>query len=70
MVDEKTKELLYNADKGYKYDKEGMKKLIAFTRDLIKEYDAKEVEVIPFITTDVPEGILEEEKELLTGLVL
>lgn len=74
MVDEKTKELLREAEenskiKNYKYTKEGMKKLTKDIREIVKESNAIEVEVIPFITSDVPE-MLDEQKEMLKGLII
>jgi len=73
MVDEKTKELVYdntNGQKLYKYTKEGMIKLLAEQRKINKEYDKKKVEIIPFITKDIPEDIMEEEKEALKGCLI
>jgi len=73
LTDPTTKELLYTDSKNnnFKYSKEGMKSLLDANRKLVKEYDAKEVEIIPFIVkkADLPE-LTEEEKEILTGLVI
>ena len=76
MVDEKTKELLYDLQGGgqnklYKYTKEGMKKFLEETRKITKEYDEKEIEIIPFFVKeeDLPE-MSEEEKELLKGCLI
>jgi len=69
LADEKTKEILYTADKQFRYDKEGYKKLNEFIRKINKEYAEKEVEVEPYILKDVPE-LLEEEKELLQGILI
>jgi hypothetical protein len=76
MVDEKTKELLYDItdphNKSYKYTKEGMKKLTEEFRKIVKEYDTKEVEVEPYFIKDtkyIPE-MLDEERELLTNLII
>jgi len=73
MVDGKTKELLYEGEgqeKTYKYDKEGAKKRNKENRELVDEFNEKEVEVEPFITTDIPEELSEYQKELLTGLII
>ena len=73
MVDEKTKELVYdntNGQKLYKYTKEGMIKMLSEQRKINKEYDKKKVEIIPFITKDIPEDIMEEEKEALKGCLI
>ncbi len=71
MVNEQTKELLKDTanPNAYKYTKEGMKKLTQDVRDIIKEFNKKEVEVIPFFTTDVPE-MMDEQKELLVGCLI
>jgi len=74
LVDEKTKELLYEGEgkeKSYKYSKDGMKALLEANRKLIKEFNKKEIEVIPFYISEenLPE-LLEGEREILTGLVI
>lgn len=71
LTDEKTKELLKGSDGNYKYSKEGMKALLAAQRALIKEYDSKEIEVVPFYikSEDLPE-LTDEEKETLKGLII
>jgi hypothetical protein len=75
MVDEKTKELLYGepdqrGNKPYKYDKEGMKKLLLETRKVVKKYESKSVDVIPYFSSVLPEKIEPEEKELLKGCLI
>lgn len=75
LTDKNTGEILYGeADKKggrpYKYSKEGLKNLNQYFRELTKEYDAKEYEVVPYISAFKPEGIEEEELELLKGVVL
>jgi len=74
LVDEKTKELLYDSsDKGgqklYKYTKDGMKKLLEDTRNIKKEYEKKEVKIEPYYASDVPD-MIEEEKEALKGCLI
>lgn len=74
LVDEKTKELLYGepderGNKPYKFSKEGMKSLMEANRKLIKEFDAKEVTVEPYICKDVPK-LEKEDEELLKGCIL
>ncbi len=72
LTDPKTKELLYSDDKGsFKYTLEGMKGLNEAYRDLMKEFEGREIEIIPFILKpeDVP-ALSEEEKEELTGLII
>ncbi len=71
MVDEKTKEILYSEDKqSYKITKDGMKKVNEQTRALHKEYEEKEVDVTPMISSEVPVELQEEDKELLKGLLI
>lgn len=69
LVDEKTKEILYNGN-AFKYNKEDMQNLVNFNRKIIKEYDEKEFDVIPCISSELPEGLEEEEKDLLKGLLI
>lgn len=71
LTDKTTGEILYTADKNFKFDREGTKAILEFNRKLTAEYDAKEVNIIPFIVKgkDLPE-LTSEEKEILTGLVL
>ncbi len=72
LVDEKTKEILYTDEfqKQYKFDKEGRQRLIDFIRKIDKEYNDKEIEIIPCISSEVPEELFEEDKELLRGLII
>lgn len=71
LTDPNTKELLKGADQQYKYGKEGMKALLEVNRKLMKEFDAKEIEVVPYFikAENLPE-LSEEEKLELTGLVI
>lgn len=75
LTDKDTGEILYGetnakGDRPYKYNKEGLKNLNQYFRDLTKEYDAKEYEVISYISSFVPEELSDENKELLKGSVL
>lgn len=71
LTDEKTKEILYNEKGGYKYSKEGLKKLLEVNRKILADYEKKEIEIEPFIVKeeDLPK-LTEEEKEQLKGLIL
>lgn len=71
LVDKNTKEILYGLNGSYKFTQEGLKAVFDFRRSLMKEYDEKQFEVIPFIVkeNDLP-TLSEEEKELLTGLII
>ena len=55
---------------GFATSKEGLLKFNADLIKLDKEYETKEVEIIPFISPTIPEGLSDEEKELLTGVVI
>jgi len=74
MTDPTTKELLYDSSRGpeqklFKYTKEGLKKFNDEVRKITKKYDAKEVEIIPNFTTDIPE-MFDEEKAELKGCLI
>ncbi|MFA5197693.1 MAG: hypothetical protein WC437_04730 [Patescibacteria group bacterium] len=72
LEDKNTKEILITKEnsRGFKYSKEGLKKCVAEERKTVDEFEKKEIEIIPFISSYVPEGLSEEDKELLTGLVI
>ena len=75
LEDKNTKEILIDKDnnRGYKYTKEGLKNCMKLERELLEEYDKKEIEVEPYITswTGSEYTILtDEEKELLKGIIL
>ena len=71
LTDDKTKELLKGTDNNYKYSKEGMKALLEANRKLMKEFDEKEIEVIPYFikSENLPE-LTEEQKEELKNLII
>jgi hypothetical protein len=71
LEDDKTHEILTDRanSRGYKYSKEGLKAVIDAEKKLIEKFNDKEVEVTPFITTNIPEEISTELKELLTGIL-
>ena len=71
LEDKTTKEVLIDKmnPRGYKFTKEGLKKCIAEERVAVEEFDKTEIEIIPFISSFVPE-LSDEDKEELTGLVL
>lgn len=73
LVDEKTKAILYNEDRrNYQFSKEGLKEVLKRNKEIAKEWEDKEFEVIPFICKDIPESVvlLDEEKELLEGVII
>lgn len=72
MEDEKTKEVLIDRmnSRGYKYSKEGLKNAMKQEADLMEKFNLKEIEIIPYITTSIPEELNDEVKEMLTGIVI
>lgn len=75
LEDPNTKEILIDRMnvRGFKYSKEGLKAVMKAEKALEEKHNAKEVEITPHITTAIPEeveALAEEQKELLTGLVL
>ena len=72
MENEQTKEILVdrNNPRGFKYTKEGLKKVMELERQLRKEYDEKIIEVEPYISSYVPEGLADGDRELLEGLII
>lgn len=56
--------------RGYKYSKQGKKDVIAAEQKLIKEWNDKEIECVPYISVYVPEDLTQEEKEALTGILI
>ena len=55
--------------RGFKYSREGLIKCIEEEAKLNIEFDAEEIEIKPYISAYVPE-LLDEQKELLTGLII
>ena len=73
MEDPKTKEVLTDPNpqsRGFRYDKEGLKAIIQKEKEIMAEFDKKEIEVTPFISSFVPEGLTDEDKEMLKGCVI
>ncbi len=72
LEDSNTKEVLYSQadERGFKYSKEGLKKCIAEENKAVEEYNAKEIEIDPYISSVVPEELTEDDKELLKGLLI
>jgi len=71
MEDKNTKEILADGNnvRGYKYTKEGLKNCMKQERELVEEYDKREIEIEPFISSFKPENLTDEEKELLKGII-
>lgn len=71
LEDEKTKAIIHDKDsiRGFAYSKEGLKAVIKAENELTNKFNAIEVEIIPCISTYVPE-LTEEETELLKGCII
>jgi len=71
MEDAKTKEVLRNPDdtRGFKYTKEGLKKVIEQENELTEKWDTKEIEVEPYIVESLP-PLSEGQRELLVGILI
>lgn len=72
LVDEKTQALLTDQEnsRGFKYSKDGLKQVMRDENRISEEFNSKEIEITPFISVYIPENLTEEEKEVLTGIVL
>ncbi len=74
LEDPKTKEMLIDSDPksltGFKMDRAGWKNYLVAAEKINDEYNAKEIEVEPYISSYIPEGLTEEDREMLTGLVI
>ncbi len=73
LEDEKTKEVLFDStpgSRGYKYSKEGLRKCMEEEVKMIDKYNAKEIVIEPYISSQVPEGLTKEQTEVLKGLVI
>lgn len=67
-----TKEILTDEanPRGYKYSKEGLKKVIEAEKKIVDEFDNREIEIEVWKSSFIPEGLTEYTTELLTGIVL
>jgi len=72
LEDKNTGEVLTDRgnNRGFKYSRDGLKKCIKEERKAIKEFDEKEIEITPFISSYKPIGLTEEEKSILRGLLI
>lgn len=74
LTDEKTKAILMDSKsgRGFAYDKEGLKAVIRAEQAFTEEYNAKEIEVEPCITKEIPDylSLNDFQKETLEGLVI
>ena len=71
LVDERTQEILAgNARGGFRFTKEGLRQVLKDEKRITEEWEKKEIEVEPFISSFVPENLTEEQKEELTELLI
>lgn len=72
LEDKLTKEIMMDKtnSRQMKYSKDGLKKCIAAERKIYDEFDGIEIEIIPFITTQIPTVLIDEQKEVLKGLII
>ena len=70
LCDEKTKELLFNEKGEYKFSKEGLKNFIAEKKSFVKQWEAKEFEVEPYIAKKELPDMNQEQKEILEGILI
>jgi len=71
LEDEKTKAIITDdkSPRGFAYSKEGLKGIIKEEAKIVEEFNKKEIEIEPHISTVVPE-MNEYQKELLTGIII
>ena len=79
---DKTTGAILNSPQGsqrpYLYDKEGLMKVLAAENtfenetavELLKEWDEKEFDILPYTITDIPETLTDEQKEAFEGFVI
>jgi hypothetical protein len=73
LEDPQTKEVKIDtnpASRGFKFSKEGLINCIKQEREIIEEFDKKEIEIEPYFCISIPEEITKEEKEKLKGLLI
>lgn len=74
LTNEATKEILTDPNpnsRGFKYSKEGLKAVIKAEDVITKKFNAKQIEIEPYIVKpeNLPE-LTDEQKEALTGLLI
>lgn len=67
LTDEKTGELLQDEKGNYKFNKEGTIAFMQQSKEIRAKWLAKEVEIEPYIVTDLPE-LTDEQTELFKGV--
>lgn len=71
LEDETTKAIIRDEKSatGFAHSKDQLKKLNKEEKELLEKFLAKEIEVIPYISSFSPE-LTDEQKEILTGLII
>lgn len=72
LTDEKTKAVILDdkSQRGYAYSKEGLKQVMEAENNIVNKWNVKEFEVEPFICSDLPDDLTDEQKELFTGIIM
>lgn len=73
LEDPTTKEVLSDPNprgRGFKFSREGLKKVIELENQITEKWENKEIEVEPHISSYVPEVLTEEQAEMLKGILL
>ena len=72
LEDPATKEVLIDrmSPRGFKYNKTSLITLMAEEKKLADTWDNKVIEVVPFLSSYIPEDLETEQREMLDGLVL
>jgi hypothetical protein len=72
LEDKETKEILVDStnERGYKFDREGLKNVMKEEKKIFDKFNKKEIEIEPYFTDYIPEEIEEHQREFLKGLII
>lgn len=71
LTDKETGEILMtNMGRGFKFSKEGFKKLIEAENKLEEEWNSKEYEIEPYFTSDIPKDLNFIQLEEFEGFII
>lgn len=74
LEDKNTKQILRDANDqrhgGFAYSKEDLKRVVQEENRIIDEYEQKEFEIEPYICSQIPEELSDEQKEILNGVLI
>lgn len=74
LADEKTGEILYDranpANPIFKFNRDGQLAVNQQTRQIKQKYGKKVIKIQPYISAYVPPGLTEEQKEILSGVLI